>query len=384
MRFEFSTAERIVFGGGVACDLPRWVSGLGQRALVVTGRSPARTAALQESLRGAGLWLTVLPIEGEPTISVIEDGLTQARNAGCDVVVAIGGGSAIDAGKALAALATNPGPVLDYLEIIGLARPLAQAPLPFVAVPTTAGTGAEVTENAVLSSPEHRLKVSLRDPRMLPRLAIVDPQLTRDLPPAVTARTGMDALTQLIEPFVSPKATPMTDALCRDGIARAARSLKRAFTDGQNPAAREDMALSSLLGGIALANAKLGAVHGFAAVLGGVLPGAPHGAICARLLPLVCRANLTALSRRAPHSPSLERYGEVARLLTGNPGARPEDGLAWLQTLGDDLSIPSLSTLGLTPWQFDEIAAKARQTSSMKGNPIELTLEDLLEILQTA
>ena len=369
MRFEFTTAARIVFGNGVAGDLPSWVSGLGQRALVVTGRSPARTAALQESLRGAGLWLTVLPIEGEPTISVIADGLNQARNAGCDVVVAIGGGSAIDAGKALAALATNPGPVLDYLEVIGLARPLAQAPLPFVAVPTTAGTGAEVTENAVLSSPEHRLKVSLRDPRMLPRLAIVDPQLTRDLPPAVTARTGMDALTQLIEPFVSPKATPMTDALSRDGIARAARSLKRAFTDGQDPAAREDMALSSLLGGIALSNAKLGAVH---------------GAICARLLPLVCRANLTALSRRAPHSPSLERYCEVARLLTGNPGARPEDGLAWLQTLGDDLSIPSLSTLGLTPWQFDEIAAKARQTSSMKGNPIELTLEELLEILQTA
>jgi alcohol dehydrogenase class IV len=297
--------------------------------------------------------------------------------------VAIGGGSVIDTAKAIAGLLTNDGDPLDYLEVVGRGQPLTRAALPWIAVPTTAGTGAEVTRNAVLAVPEKRVKVSLRSALLLPRVALVDPELTHDLPPALTAATGLDALTQLIEPYVSRRANPMTDAVCVDGIRRAARSLRRASENGRDASAREDMALASLYGGIALANAGLGAVHGFAGPIGGMLP-APHGAICAALLPHVVEANLRALRDRAPRSPALARYEEVARLLTGRAQAVADDAAPWLRDLTRALGIAPLRDYGITSTDFAAIAAAAEKASSMKANPLPLTPDELTSILERA
>jgi alcohol dehydrogenase class IV len=277
----------------------------------------------------------------------------------------------------------NDGELLDYVEIIGRGKALTKPSAPFIAIPTTAGTGSEVTRNAVLSSPEHRLKVSLRSPLMLARVAIVDPELTRDLPPAPTASTGLDALTQLIEPFVCSRANPMTDGLCVEGIRRAGRSLRVAFAGGKNNSAREDMAVASLFGGLALANAGLGAVHGFAGPVGGSFP-APHGAICAALLPHVMAANLRALRQRVPGSAALSRYDEVARLLTGDAGATADAGADWICKLVSDLQIPRLGKYGIREEHVADLVAKAANASSMKANPVALTPDELAETLRKA
>ena len=383
MRFEFATATRIVFGAGTLDGVGKEVAALGQRALVVGGGSPAAADRLAALLEAAGVAVTRFSVPGEPTVPLAADGVVLAREAGCDVIVSIGGGSAVDAGKAIAALVTNPGEALDYLEVIGAGQTLGQPPLPFVAIPTTAGTGAEVTRNAVLASPEHAVKVSLRSPLMLPRLALVDPELTYSLPPDVTASTGMDALTQVLEPFVSPRANPLTDAFAREGIARAARSLRRAYTTPDDAAAREDMALVSLFGGLALANAGLGAVHGYAAPLGGMFL-LPHGVACARLLPFVMQANIAALRQRQPDNMALARYAEVGRILTGQADASAEDGVAWVMDLLRDLEIPPLARYGITSAHFPELVDKAAQASSMKANPIVLTADELTQILEQA
>ena len=246
-------------------------------------------------------------VPGEPTVGLVQAAVQTARAAGCDCVIAIGGGSTLDTGKAAGALLANPGDLLDYLEVVGKNQPLLRPGLPVIAIPTTAGTGAEVTKNAVLGVPEQKFKVSLRGAYLLPRVALVDPELTFSLPPAVTASTGLDALTQVIEPYVSKRANPLVDLWCREGIARAGRSLRRAYSEGSDPAAREDMAYTSLLGGLSLANAGLGAVHGFASPLGGEF-NAPHGAICAALLAPAMKVNVRALGERAPAHPALERY----------------------------------------------------------------------------
>jgi alcohol dehydrogenase class IV len=308
-------------------------------------------------------------------------GVQYARENQCDLVIGMGGGSVIDAGKAIAALLTNPGDVLDYLEVIGRGQPLTQPPLPYIAIPTTAGTGSEVTRNAVLSSPEHRVKVSLRSPMMLPTLAVVDPELTYSLPPDITATTGLDALTQLIEPLTCNQPNPLTDAICREGIHRAARSLRRAYEYGDDPAARADMALASLLGGLALANARLGAVHGFAGPLGGMF-NAPHGAICAALLPHVMAINVAALRARQPDHVALRRYDEIAHILTGSDSA--ESGADWVLALTRALNVSGLATYGITEADFDEVIEKSSQASSMKGNPIPLTPDDMRDILTRA
>jgi alcohol dehydrogenase class IV len=383
MRFEFATATRIIFGAGTLREVGPLAAEMGGRALVVTGRSSQRAKTLLQILAVEGIEALVMTVEGEPTTEVARQGANRARDAACSLVIGFGGGSALDAGKAVAALMTNPGDVLDYLEVIGAGRPLAQPPAPYIAIPTTAGTGAEVTRNAVLASPEHRVKVSLRSPRMLPRLAVVDPELTYSMPPAVTASTGLDALTQVVEPFVSNQANPLTDALCREGMARAARSLRRAYTHGDDPQAREDMALVSLCGGLALANAKLGAVHGFAGPLGGMFHG-PHGAICARLLPYVMETNVRALEERAHGSPALKRYAEIAQILTGEPKAVAGDGVAWVERLCAALNVPPLSAHGMTREDLPTVIEKAAVASSMKGNPIKLTPEEMRGILERA
>lgn len=383
MNFEFATATRIVFGAGKLAEAGPLAASLGTRALLVTGANPTRSDGLADQLAEAGIETTRYSVAAEPTVELARQGAETARRENVDLVIAFGGGSVIDAGKAIAALATNPGDPLDFLEVIGRALSLRADPLPFMALPTTAGTGAEVTRNAVLGSPEHRVKVSLRSPRMLPRIALVDPELTLDLPPALTAATGLDAFTQLLEPFVSVRANPLTDALCREGLARAARALPRAFADGYNLGARADMSLASLFGGLALANAGLGAVHGLAGPLGGMFD-APHGAVCAALLAPVTAANLSALATRAPESPALARYREAARIATGNPAATEQDLVGWLRDLALGLAIPGLSHYGIGPADFEAIVTKASQASSMKGNPLTLTPAELQQVLAEA
>jgi alcohol dehydrogenase class IV len=382
-RFEFATAARVIFGAGTLADAPAFAAELGQRPLVVTGGSPDRAAALLDGLAAQGMAITTYAVASEPTIGLVEEGTDLARESRCDVVLSLGGGSAIDAGKAIAALLTNPGGPLEYLEVVGRGRPLTNSPVPHVAIPTTAGTGAEVTRNAVLLSPRHEVKVSLRSPLMLPRLAIVDPELTYSLPAKLTASTGLDALTQVIEPFVSNKANPITDSFCREGMRRGAGALRRAFEQGDDPKAREDMALASLCGGLALANAKLGAVHGLAGPLGGMVR-APHGAVCGLLLPHVMAANVRALQERQPRSDALTRYGEVARLLTGRSNATAADGISWVEALCEDLRVPPLRSYGLSENQVGTLIEKAAASSSMKGNPILLRPEELRRVVSAA
>lgn len=377
MRFEFATAQRVVFGEGASRELGPLARSLGQRAQVVTGGHPERHAGLVESLEMPS---TCFPITGEPTVDGIREGVAQAQRFGADLVIAIGGGSALDGGKAIAALAVNAGDPLRYLEVVGEGRSLERPPLPVIAVPTTAGTGSEATRNAVLAAPEHGVKVSLRHEWMLPRIALVDPELTYDLPREITASTGLDALTQLIEPFVSTKANPMTDALCLEGLRKASWSLWRAWEEGRDPDARRDMALASLLGGMALANAGLGAVHGLAAPLGGLKP-IPHGVACAALLPHVMMANIQALP---PGHSAHGRYHELARILTGNPEAGPMDGATWVASLVETLQIPRLGSFGLEANELSGIAQRALSASSMKANPVMLDAGTLVRILAHA
>jgi len=383
MRFEFATATRIIFGEGTLAEVGTLAAGLGRCALVVTGRSAERAAPLLARLDAAGVACQTFAVAHEPTVDLALQGTQVARDLGADLVIAFGGGSVIDAGKAIAALLTNPGDPFDYLEVIGRGKPLPHAAAPVIAIPTTAGTGSEVTRNAVLASPEHRVKVSLRSPLMLPAVALVDPELTYGLPPAITAYTGLDALTQVIEPFVTPAANPLTDAICREGIERAGRALRRAVARGDDAEARADMAFAALCGGLALANARLGAVHGFAGPFGGMFD-APHGAVCAALLPHVMAANVAALRERAPGHPSLCRYEEVARLLTGDARASADEGVAWVRDLVADLGVPGLAAYGLDEATFDTLIPAAQRSSSMKGNPVALSDDELRAILARA
>ncbi|MCX6030675.1 MAG: iron-containing alcohol dehydrogenase [Chloroflexi bacterium] len=380
MRFEFATATRISFGPGTIKGVGSAAREMGRRALVATGR---RSGPLLAILQSAGVDTVTLTVSGEPTTDLARAGTALARETGCDLVIGCGGGSAIDAGKAIAALLANGGDPLDYLEVVGRGQPLTHPSAPFIAIPTTAGAGAEVTRNAVLASPEHGVKASLRSPFMLPRLAIVDPELTYSLPPDITASTGLDALTQLIEPFTSIRANPLTDALCREGMGCVAHSLRRAYERGNDAVAREEMALASLFGGLALANAGLGAAHGFASVIGGMYT-APHGAVCAAFLPAVMAVNLQALRARQPQSPVLRRYADVAHILTGRTDAAAEDGIRWVQELSAALRVPALATYGITRADFATLVEKTAVASSTKANPVALTGDELQQILEQA
>jgi len=380
MRFEFATAGRIVFGEGTVREVPAAAAAMGTCALIVTGASPGRAAPLLADLEAAGVACMPFAVAGEPPVELIRRGRDQALQAGCDMVIAMGGGSAIDAGKAVAAMMANAGDPLDYLEVIGRGQPLAHPAKPVIAIPTTAGTGSEVTRNAVLASPERGVKASLRSASMLPRLAVVDPELTLHLPRAITASTGLDALTQLIEPYVSVRANPMTDQFCVEGMRRAAEALPRVWADGSDREARCHIAWASLLGGLALANAGLGAVHGFAAPVGGRWP-APHGAVCAAVLPHAMEVNVRALRSRAPGGDALRRYDEVARLITGQPHAAAEDGVRWVGELCRRLEIPPLRTYGVTQADVPSLVQQGAKASSMKGNPIVLTEEELQEVI---
>lgn len=383
LKFEFATAGRILFGDGSANQLGGLARSYGDRALVMTGGGAVNSAVVFDSFQRDAIAVETWQIFNEPTVDDVREAARFALKSRCSLVVGIGGGSVMDAAKAVAAMMTNPGDPLDYLEVIGKGKAITNPAAPMIAIPTTAGTGSEVTRNAVLTSPSHRVKVSMRSPWMLPRIAIVDPEMTYSLPPDVTAASGMDALTQVLEPFVSSRANPLVDGLCRTGLMRVGKALRRAYHDGQDQLAREDMSLVSLSGGMALANAGLGAVHGFAGPIGGAFS-APHGAVCAALLAPVTAANIRALQDRQPENPVLQKYQEAVRLLTGNGAASLEDGIQWMRDLQQELHIPSLNRYGIQDQDLDGLVEKSAAASSMKTNPIQLTNDEMREILAEA
>lgn len=379
MNFEFATTTRIIFGCGQISHLAPSVLLYGDQALVVMGKNPNRHDSILSSLRESGILATPFTIGGEPNLDDIISGAAIAKKSATQVVIGLGGGSVIDAGKAIAAMAMQPEGLEHYLEIIGKGHPLTVTPLPYIAIPTTAGTGAEVTRNAVLSSPQHGVKASLRHASMLPRLAIIDPELTVQCPADVTAASGMDAFTQCLEAYVSCRANPLSDALCLSGIEHSARSLENVVFDGTNIEARSDIAYAALLSGMALANAGLGAVHGFAAPIGGSFH-APHGAICAALLAPVWATNLNA-AFKMENTETISRFTAAARLMTRDTTATAKSGVTFLEELTRKLQIPSLRHWGIQECHLDEIVTKAASSSSMKGNPVILDHETLRHIL---
>jgi len=381
--FEFLTSPRIIFGSGSLQQIGSIISDYGKKVLLVTGKDTSRAAPLIELMKNQSLIFSLFSVEYEPTVDEIISGVKLAKEKEVEVVIGFGGGSPLDAAKAIAALATNPGSIYDYLEVIGKGKILGNLPLPLIAIPTTSGTGSEVTKNAVITSTKDKVKVSLRHNNLIPRVAVLDPTLTKSCPPSVTAYSGMDALTQLIEPYLSPKANPLIDLLCIDGIKRISRSILTAYRDGNNINAREDLMLASLYGGIALTNAGLGAVHGFSGVIGG-LSKAPHGAICARLLPFVLEANLKALMHKSPNDPFIQRFSDIASLLLGNQEAKIEDSIIYLKNLISDLNIPPLSAYPIDKTDFPYIIQQSRKASSMKNNMVVLSDAEMLSILEKA
>lgn len=377
--FAFATATEILFGRGQASHAATRIAAMGRRVLLVHGRSGGRAQWLADALLVEGCSVATFAVPREPDVDLIGSGVQAAR--GAEVVVALGGGAVIDAGKAIAALVPAVRPMLDHLEVVGQGLPLDNPPLPVVAIPTTAGTGAEVTRNAVIGVPEHRRKVSLRDARMLPRLAIVDPALADGCPRAVTLASGLDAITQVIEPYVCTRANPLTDALCRDAIPRGLAAIRR-LMEAEDPWARDDMAWVSLCGGLALANAGLGAVHGLAGPLGG-LTGAPHGAICGVLLPHVLVAN----RRAATDSAAVERLDQVAHwigVVFGQPHDSMGEAARALADWSHRAGLPALSALGIAPEAQAAAADAAAASSSMQANPATLRPGDLRRIMENA
>jgi alcohol dehydrogenase class IV len=369
--YTFLIPGQIVFGRGTAAQAAGLVLSRGGRIVLVHGANAARADWLHADLQAQGGQVVMLPCPGEPDVPGLESAVALLRPMRPDVIVALGGGSAIDMGKALAALLPGTGVPLDHLEVVGQGLPLLVDPLPFIALPTTAGTGAEATRNAVLTVPDHARKVSLRDPRMIPDVAIVDSILMEGAPKAVVLAAGLDAVTQVIEPYLCNRANSLTDAICRDAIPRGLRALK-AVIEGPGPQDWDDMAHVSLCGGIALSNAGLGAVHGLAGVIGGVT-GAAHGAICGVLLPHVLAANAAAA---APDSDLAARchwvLDQVAQVYGGLSAFD-----AWARGHG-------LPRLVVAAGDRAAIAAAARVSSSMRANPVDLSVDDLEQIMSAA
>lgn len=383
LSFEFATAGRIIFGAGKSAEVPELIRSSGTSALLITGKNPGRAAPLKSRLDELGVEVRDFSVPGEPTVQDVEQGVAAAAGIINPVVVGVGGGSVLDAAKAVAVMLRQKGRVMDFLEVVGEGKTLEPLSAPCIAVPTTAGTGSEVTRNAVLSSPAHRIKASLRSPAMLPRYAVVDPRLCLGLPAAITATTGMDALTQLMEAFVCIRSNPVVDGLCVEGMTRSARSLRRVMESPEDLSAREDLCVASLHSGFALANAGLGAVHGFAAPIGGMF-NAPHGAVCAALLAPVTRLNYERLKLTQPNHPSVEKYHVMAKILTGESCATAADGIAWIRKLTRDLQIPGLRSHAIEPNHFAGIASAALKASSMKANPVPLTEPELISALEEA
>jgi alcohol dehydrogenase class IV len=383
VRFDLTLPGEIRFGAGRVSEVPGAFADLGaNRVMVITGRTTSRADGIRAALNAADMSSMVFGVATEPSIERVRAAVDLVLESGCDAVLGFGGGSALDVAKAVAVLARSGTDPMDHLEVIGAGRPIERPGLPCVAVPTTAGTGSEVTRNSVLSG--GGVKASLRSPLLLPKLAVVDPDLLVGVPKPTIAASGMDALSQLIEPLLSQRAHPFTDAVAREGIRRSARSLRRAYQEGmEDPGVREDLAIASLFSGMCLANSGLGAVHGLAAAAGARLS-APHGAVCAAVLTAAMEVNLRALRERAPDHPALQRIAEVASLLTGRPEASPEDAIAWLAELTAAMSIPGLASYGLNQDAIATVVTAAQRASSMRGNPIELSDQEVTEIVTHA
>lgn len=373
--FGFSLPGRVIFGRSEAGRAPGLIGALGDRGVLVHGADASRAAWLVDGLRAQGAAVLAVSCGAEPSLPMLRDALDRARSQGADWVCGLGGGSALDMAKALAALIPAPGGIMDHLEVVGRGLPLRVPPLPCVAIPTTAGTGAEATRNAVIGLPDHGRNVSIRDEGMLPRLAIVDPALTDGCPRGVTLASGLDALAQVIEPWLSCKATPLTDALAGPAILPGLQALMR-LMQAEDPEARDRMAWTSLCGGIALANGGLGAVHGLAGVIGG-LTGAAHGAICGALLGPVLDMN----RRLTGDMPRLARLrADLAPALACPPDTVPVALADWARAQG----LPGLAALGLDPARHQAVAEAALTSSSMRGNSVTPGIGDLVAALSAA
>lgn len=383
MDFTFKTVGEIKFGNGRSAEIATLLPDSAKRIFVLTGSTPKRSQHVWQRLKNEGFAVEIFPIAREPDVELIIQAIEAAREFKAESVVAIGGGSVIDSGKAVASLLANPGNLFDYLETVGQGKPITKPSLLMIAVPTTAGTGSEVTRNSVIGVPSHGVKVSMRSPRMLPHFAIVDPELSHDLDPKIAAYSGMDALIQCIEAFISNQANPLADGLASQGIRLAANALLKACGPTLDRKAKEDMCAASVCGGLALANAKLGAVHGFAGPLGGMIS-APHGAICASLIIPAWEANYAALLARDPKGKHIAKMDAVARILTSNPEASGNYATAWLEKLIDNLPLSRLGELNFENHQIAEAVRKSSNASSMKGNPIKLSEHQLRDILEAA
>ncbi len=377
--FAFRGSRVLLFGCGEVTSVGDQARRFGRRALIVTGRSSARgSGALSkvvESLRAADLEMGVYDgVQPEPTLEDVERGREEASRRGAELVVAIGGGSAIDVGKAIAALGRSDEPVRSFHGSGALEEP----GLPCIALPTTSGTGAEVTPNSVLTDAARNVKTSIRGDALIPEVAIVDPELTLSLPPAATAHSGLDALCQAMEAYVSTIANPISDAMALAGCERLARSLERAVADGADLAARTDMALGSLLAGYALASARLGLVHGLAHPVG-TLTHQPHGLICGLLLAPVVRANAPAAAER------YARLAEAAGLPpTGDAEARALALADWVEALCTRVGTPTrLGALGVGEEHVAELARAGASAGSTRFNPFAVTAEDLEGLLRS-
>jgi alcohol dehydrogenase class IV len=380
MNFEFGTAQRIIFGKGCVDQAHGIVTGYGRRLLLITGKhNQFDSPIINQQSDTKQYEILQIVSDKEPSIGFIQDSLKTIQDFRPEVVVSIGGGSVIDTGKALAILSSNKGEILDYLEVIGKGNPLTKESLPFIAIPTTAGTGSEATRNAVIHDQASGLKVSLRSPFMLPRVAMIDPFLTQGLPPEITASTGMDALTQVIEPLITRKSNPITDSICYYAVSIAREALLTAFHDPGNLEAREQMALVSLFGGIALANSGLGVVHGFAAAIGGMYPGIHHGQICAALLPASFAMNYLASKSKPEYADITHRMEKISWLLAGKSQTKLD---VPLRKLISEIGIPDLDKLGIEKMDYPSIVEKALKSSSIKGNPFDLSREELYRILE--
>jgi alcohol dehydrogenase class IV len=378
--FSFISPQSIHFGRGQGQQTAALAKSFGEAALLVHGASARRAEWLIKSCQNAGLTTKTISCQSEPSLPDIELALAQLEGFHPNVVIALGGGSVIDFAKALAALMRCSGRPLDYLEIVGGGKPIDHPPIPMIALPTTAGTGSEVTKNAVITVPEHSIKVSLRDPRMVPDIAIIDAALMQGAPQRVALTAGLDAVVQVIEPYLSVKANPMTDAICHAAIPIGLKVL-RDLVENDAPEAWDSMAWVSTCGGLALANSGLGAVHGFAGVIGGK-SNAPHGEICGALLPAVLESHL----RKAEGQTETHKRLQWILDLMDTHFAQSEGGMgvSGLRRWSTKMGLRGLEDMGLSVSDFSEVVTAASKASSMKGNPFSLSVRELLQILQAA
>ncbi|MEP4546709.1 MAG: iron-containing alcohol dehydrogenase [Saccharospirillum sp.] len=373
--FTLLTPKEIVFGRGEVAQLNERAKQLGTRALIVHGRSPGRLEHVFASLTDLEVVQT-LSIGKEPDLQTLVDAVTEGKSLGVEIVLGIGGGSVMDSAKVLAAMLPSTTELLSHLEVVGQGLPLSARRLPLILVPTTSGTGAEVTRNAVIDVPEAHRKVSLRDAQLLPDLALIDPALTDHCPRLVTLHSGLDAITQVIEPYVSSRATVFTDLLCVEAIPKGLRALRQLMT-AESEQARDDLAQVSLFGGLALANSGLGVIHGIAGPLGG-LCGAPHGAICGALLP----ASIAANRNHAENPETRARIDRVVSWIAEVFDTTPDQALPVFRQWITESGLPGLSALGVTEDHIASTARTAASSSSMKANPVVLSTEVIDAIMR--